>query len=83
MSCFAGHKQGKEISYDKRGDGKSITSIICGSSYVHEERYLGPQGNVHWRGIFVLNEVNDGQFDEMPVSMRFLQERYEKQHRAA
>jgi hypothetical protein len=31
-----------------------------------------------WRGIYVLNEVKDGCFDEMPVSLDYLKERYER-----
>lgn len=76
MSCVAGHKQGKEIAYGYRADGRTITSIICGSAYEHEEDYLGPQGNRHWRGVFMLHEVKDGAFDEMPVSLGYINQRF-------
>lgn len=76
MSCFAGHKQGKEIAYGYRADGRTITSIICGSAYEHKEDYLGPQGNEHWRGFFMLNEVQDGAFDEMAVSLAYINLKY-------
>ncbi len=76
MSCFAGHQQGRDIAYGKRADGKPLTAIIAGSFYEHEEDYLSPQSNNHWRGIYVLNEVNDGSFDEMAVSLNFLKRRY-------
>jgi len=76
MSCFAGHKQGKEIAYGYRADGVTITSIICGSAYEHDEDYLGPQGNKHWRGFFMLHEVHDGAFDEMPVSLGYINGKY-------
>ena len=76
MSCFAGHQQGRQIAYGKRADGKEMTAIICGSCYLHDESYLGPQGNQHYRGFYVLHDVNDGSFDEMAVSIKFLMERY-------
>lgn len=76
MSCFAGHQQGRQISYGKRADGKEMTAIICGSFYEHDEDYLGPQGNQHYRGFYVLHDVNDGSFDEMAVSIKFLKSRY-------
>lgn len=76
MSCFAGHAQGKQIAYGKRADGRIITSIICGSGYEHEENYLGKQGNSHWRGFFMLNEVQDGAYDEMPVSLNYANQKY-------
>lgn len=76
MSCFAGHQQDRDIAYAKRADGRRLTAIIAGSCYLHDEPYLGPQGNNVWRGIFMLNEVVDGSFDEMPVSLDFLKEKY-------
>ena len=76
MSCIAGHQQGKQIAYGSRADGSTITSIIAGSCYEHEENYLGPQGNKHWRGFLVLNEVKNGSFDEMWISMNYINQRY-------
>lgn len=75
-SCIAGHQQGRDIAYGRRADGKTITALIAGSYYQHNEDYLGVQGNFHWRGLYVLHEVNDGQFDEMPVSLAYLKQRY-------
>src|SRR4030095_813022 len=76
MSCFAGHQQGKQITYASCADGRILTSIISGSCYEHDEDYMGPQGNKHWRGFFMLHDVNDGQFDEMPVSLSYINKRY-------
>ena len=76
MSCVAGHLQGRDIAYGQRADGKTITALIAGSFYQHEEEYLNSQTNNHWRGVYVLHEVNDGCFDEMPVSIEYLRRRY-------
>lgn len=76
MSCVQGHQQGLQIAMGHRADGTAITSIIAGSCYEHDEDYLGPQGNKHWRGILVLHEVNNGSFDLMPVSLKYLKEKY-------
>ena len=76
MSCFSGHQQGKQIAYGKKADGSIITSIICGSCYEHEETYLGRQGNTHFRGVFLLHDVRDGAFDEMPVSLSYINSKY-------
>lgn len=77
QSCIAGHQQGLQIATAYRGDGTRLTSIIAGSCYTHDEDYMGPQGNQHWRGIIVLNEVTpEGQFDLMPVSIKYLERKY-------
>jgi hypothetical protein len=76
MSCIAGHKQGRDIAYGQRGDGKDITCIVAGSFYAHDESYMGHQGNNHWRGILRLNNVNDGSFEERFISLDYLMQRY-------
>jgi len=76
QSCIAGHQQGRQVAYGFRADGKQITSIIAGSCYEHNESYMGPQGNRHWRGLVCLHQVKDGEFDEMFVSLPYLKERY-------
>lgn len=74
MSCISGHQQGLQIATSHKATGSRITSIISGSCYEHDEDYLGVQGNKHWRGILVLNDVSqDGEFDLMPVSLRYLE----------
>lgn len=76
MSCIAGHQQGLQVHTGYKADGKRLTSIIAGSSYTHEEEYLGPQGNKHWRGVLILHEVSDGEFDLMPISTSYLLNKY-------
>ena len=76
QSCVAGHQQGRDIAYGKHADGHPITSIIAGSFYEHDENYLSPQSNNHWRGIYVFNEVHEGSFDETSVSLNYLKEKY-------
>lgn len=76
QSCVMGHVQDRQIAYGRRADGKSITAIFSGLSHPYNEDYLGPQGNSSWRGIWVLHEVKDGSFDEMPVSLDFLKKKY-------
>ena len=76
QSCIAGHQQGRDIAFGKRADGTEMTAMIVGSGYEHDEHYLNHQTNNHWRGIVVLNEVQNGTFDEIMVSMRYLRSKY-------
>ena len=76
QSCVMGHVQGRQIAYGTRADGTQITGLFVGGFYQHDEVYLRWQGNKHWRGLWVLHEVNDGSFDEMPVSMNYLKRKY-------
>jgi len=51
--------------------------LVSGACYLHDEDYVGPQGNREWRGIIVKNEVQDGAYDIMEVSLDYLCRRYE------
>jgi hypothetical protein len=79
MSCVAGHQQGKQIAYGKRADGKPICAIIAGSYYLHDEDYMDKLSNRHWRGLLVMNEVQDGHFDEMFLSIEYLERKYKNE----
>jgi hypothetical protein len=48
--------------------------------YEHDEGYLDHQSNHHWRGIIMLHEVENGSFDEMFVSLKYLKEKYATQN---
>jgi hypothetical protein len=76
MSCTMGHVQDRDIAFAKRADGKRLTGLFAGIYYQHDEEYLNPQTNGSWSGIWYKHEVEDGAYDEMPVSIRYLEERY-------
>lgn len=77
MSCVQGHQQGLQIHSGYKADGSMITSIIAGSCYEHDEDYMSSQGNKHWRGFLMLHDVHDGEFDVMPVSLKYINKRYD------
>ncbi len=77
QSCVMGHVQGRQISFATRADGTQITGLFVGGFYQHDEDYLKAQGNAkQWHGLWMLHEVDNGAFDEMPISIAFLKERY-------
>lgn len=74
-SFTMGHQQG--VQHAIRVVGKTRHhGLVVGSSYLHEEKYLGPQGNNHWRGIVVCHQVEEGRYDPMFVSLEYLCRRY-------
>ncbi len=76
MSCIMGHVQDRDIAFSKRADGKRMTGIFSGIFYQGDQGYLNAQTNESWRGIWVLHNVDDGQFDEMPVEIDYLLKKY-------
>lgn len=76
MSCVQGHVQDRDIAYARKADGSNITGLFAGIYYQHDEGYLNPQTNGSWSGIWMLHEVNNGSFDELPVSINYLRKKY-------
>lgn len=72
VSFVQGHEQG--LLYGIRQYPGKLTrhGLVAGSFYLHDEHYRGAQGTGEWRGIVVLNEVINGQYDIMPLSMSYL-----------
>jgi len=76
MSCVMGHVQDRDIAWARNAVGVQHTGLFAGIFYTHDEGYLNPQTNTSWRGIWMFHEVKDGGFDEMPVSLNYLEKRY-------
>lgn len=72
MSCVQGHNQKMEIYNEYRADGKMLTGLFAGCCYLHDEDYLGPQGNNYFRGIHMLYEVQDGSFQCHSITLDYL-----------
>lgn len=68
-SFVMGHQQ--RFAFDRKDmtNGKVIMGMITGAYYMHDERYKGPQGNHHWRGVVHLKNVKDGEYDFETYSM--------------
>lgn len=71
-SFVQGHEQGFLYGCRQFPTGKTRHGLVVGACYLHDEPYKGRQGNGHWRGIVVLNEVRNGTYDIMPLSMDYL-----------
>lgn len=75
-SAFAGHTQGLDI-HCQYINGILQWGVMAGSAYLHDEDYLTPQGNSHWRGIIVAHEMHgDGSLNPMVVSLDYLLNQY-------
>jgi hypothetical protein len=75
MSCVQGHNQKMEIYNEYRADGKMLTGLFAGCCYLHDEDYLGPQGNNYFRGIHMLYEVSEGSFQCHSITLDYLLKR--------
>lgn len=75
MSCVAGHSPGLDVYIHPTSTGL-IRGLIAGSYYQHDEEYQGPQGNSYWRGVLVLNQLQNGFYELTEVSLEYLKGKY-------
>lgn len=72
-SATMGHVQHTDIAMHPKTQQRAL---FCGTCYLHDESYLGAQGNGQRRQIVMKHEVEDGRYDLMEVSLNFLQKAY-------
>lgn len=72
-SATMGHTQKVDIAMHP---GTHNIGLFAGCCYLHDEAYLGPQGNEVRRQIIIKHEVEDGTYDPMMVSLRYLEKAY-------
>lgn len=77
-SFVQGHEQGFRYGTRIQASGATWHGLVAGSCYLHDEDYRGAQGQNHWRGVVVLNEVANGDYCIMPLTLDYLCRRYEK-----
>lgn len=75
-SFIAAHNQKQKFGRIYTPKGEPRLGISCGSSYEHSEKYLGPQGNHHWRGSIILKGARRGNADVHEYSLQTLRKKY-------
>lgn len=72
-SATMGHVQKWDMAvHPKTGN----IAMFGGTTYLHDEAYLGPQGNSCKRQIIVKREVENGKYDPGFASLRYLEKAY-------
>lgn len=73
-SATQGHTQYTDMAIHRK---TQKIAMFCGICYLHDEKYLGPQGNNCRRQIVIKHEVDgEGHYDPMFVSLKFLEKNY-------
>lgn len=76
VSCVMGHVQKSDIASEPLPDGRHIHGIFVSSCYEHDEDYLGPQGNNYFRGVWIFDDVLDGDFTIRQISLKQIHNRF-------
>lgn len=76
-SFIQGHEQGMRYGNRIMATGRTLNGLVLGSCYLHREEYRGNGAQRHWQGCAVLNDVKDGEYDLMTLSLKYLCRKYE------
>jgi len=76
QSFTQGHAQSFKYGELEVSNGTRRHGLVAGAFYMHDEKYKGPQGNNHWRGVIVKNDVRNGEYDIMKISLDYLLRKY-------
>jgi len=71
-SFTQGHQQIFKYGLGHDAVGRRFHGLVAGLFTMHDEDYLGPQGNGDWRGIIMKKEVHDGTYDPQFLSVNYL-----------
>ena len=80
FSFTMGHQQCYMSGELTRANGTVHQGLVSGACYLHDAGYKGYQGNAHFRGIIIKNEVRHGNYDPMRLSLDYLCRKYEGVH---
>ena len=75
-SFVMGHQQVFKAGQMHRGNGRIDCGLVAGACYIPDHAYKGPQGNSHWKGCIILDNVDDGYFDMHTYGLKSLIRRY-------
>jgi len=75
FSFVQGHRQEIQHARKELPNGKTLHGLIAGAFHIHDEHYKGAQASRHWRGVCLLHDVGDGEYDLEIIGMdRLLRE---------
>ena len=75
-SFVMGHQQVFKSGQMHRGNGRIDCGLIMGACYIPDHSYKGKQGNSHFKGCAVLNNMDGGYFDLHSYGLKSLIKRY-------
>lgn len=76
VSTVSGHSHLFDYSINTRHDGKKIHNLVGGCYFEHSHEFAKSSEHLYWRGVSMLNNVNDGEFDLEQHSLKNLMENY-------
>lgn len=75
-SCVQGHTHTLDFCERVNIDGQRMQGLVCGVYQEHDSPWAGDRNRLWWRGVCILNNVENGQFDLECISLKKLRKQY-------
>lgn len=75
-SCVQGHTHTLDYCQRTSAGGKKIHGLVAGCAMDYRSDWAGEVENLWWRGVCILRDVEDGQYDLEVVSLKQLASKY-------
>lgn len=71
-SVTVGHSHLFDYKRDTRSDGTPIHGLVCGCAFEHHESYASQSNARWWRGVFIKDHVENGDYELRPIQLKHL-----------
>lgn len=77
MSSVQGHTHSLDFNVHTAGNGRKLMSLVAGCAFDYKSDWAGTADRFYWRGVILLHDVEDGQFDPEFISLDRLRKAYD------
>lgn len=75
-SSVVGHSHLRDFAERTDPYGKKIMGLVSGCYFDHDEEYAGQVNKMYWRGVAMLHNVHEGEYEHEWVTLKTLRESY-------
>lgn len=78
QSCVMGHTHTRDMCERTAADGRRLQSLVVGC-YLDEDQwedYAGEANKLWWKGVVVLHDVHNGQFEPEWINIKMIKDKY-------
>ncbi len=76
QSCVQGHTHTLDFCERTNAEGKKIQGLVCGVYQDYDSPWAGERNKIWWKGVVLLKNIENGQFDLETISLDRLRKEY-------
>lgn len=81
QSCVVGHNHLLDWCIRSRNDGSKVMALSVGCCFDYDSDWAGEMNKMYWRGVVILNDVEDGRYNLQTIDLNTLKREYGRRNR--